>query len=147
MRRDWYLARQKVSTENTCRGCGRDTRALQAIARTLEAAHLAGREFDRRIALRALAADTVDLAKQPVYPKGARLPVEPDRIIPLCGPSTQSGTCHYALDLGSTEERAKLRLDSKLTTMEWAQLVVDLGGVALAWRRVTGQHIDSEAGV
>lgn len=145
MKRDWYAARQKVSEENACRGCGRDTRALRAIGRTLEAAHLAGREFDRRIALRALAAETQDLSTAPTYPKGTTLPVDPDRIAPLCGPATQSGTCHYALDLGTPEERAKLRLESKLSAIEQAQLVADLGSIALAWRRLTGSHIDSEA--
>lgn len=83
LRRDWQRAREKVEQEGACRVCGaregerRGTRFVR-----LEAAHLAGREFDR--------------------PAGARLTgvveVEPDDVVPLCGPYGDTRACHTLYD-------------------------------------------------
>jgi hypothetical protein len=78
LRRDWSDARAKVSKEGRCRLCGH----IPASESLLEAAHLVGCKYDPVMA----------------GPRGGKyLYVEPDSIVPLCGPFTH-GNCHMRFD-------------------------------------------------
>jgi hypothetical protein len=108
--RDWKLARAKVEAEGVCRNCRR--RRVK-----LDAAHVIGREHDRKPAVRALA------------PFVASLPpvVHPDRIIPLCH------DCHQGPDGQHAGRLDVLRL---LVLDEQVQAVADANGILLAMRRL-----------
>lgn len=118
MNRDWRLAREKVEREGRCRHCARSDRKL-------EAAHVTGRRNDRREPLRAVDGLT----------KGS---VHPDRVIPLCGPSVDSGTCHNLYD------SHRLDLRYVLTAEEWGQAIKDEGSFGLAERRIGGAARDAK---
>lgn len=60
--------------------------------------------------------------------------VNPDSIVPLCGPATTSSTCHGRYDSGW------LDLAPFLTAEEGAQAVLDAGSLWLAVRRVSGRQ-------
>ena len=109
IRRDWHLALDKVHGEGRCRACGRQDVKL-------EAAHLAGREYDRR----------------------SGYVVLPERVIPLCGPVGDARSCHAIYD-GPASQRKMLGLIEKLEPEEVEQMVSDLGSLGLAWRRLTGE--------
>jgi hypothetical protein len=117
-RRDWTAARAKVENEGRCRGCGQPIYEVE----TLEAAHLAGRKFDKVPPIW-FPGTLHEWRSEPIL-------VDPDRIVPLCGPATQTGACHCEFDgLG-------LDLIGKLTRAEETQVVADLGLYA-AYRRLT----------
>lgn len=78
-KRDWILARAKVDHEGVCRVCRTSHR--------IEAAHVIGREHDRDAGLN-YGRDAA----------GGKLLVNPDRIVPLCGPATDLSTCHGKYD-------------------------------------------------
>lgn len=81
IRRDWKDAQRKVTAEGKCRGCGRTAEHLKLMGRTLEAAHTIGRTYDPKS----------DVPRFDRY-------VPPAAVIPLCGPPTDTGTCHNAFD-------------------------------------------------
>lgn len=93
-KRDWTEARAKVDTEGACRICG--------TGQNLEAAHLAGRRFDR--------------------PRQGRsiLYVDPVSVIPLCRRDHQLFDAHQLDVLGV------------VTTEEQARAVMDLGSIETA---------------
>lgn len=106
VRRDWQDALAKVAAEGVCRVCGSTLR--------VEAAHVIGRARDRR------------------RPDGI-VRVDPDSVVPLCGPATSSGTCHGRYDAH------ELDLAPYLTAEEGARAVLDAGGLWAAVRRVSGR--------
>lgn len=93
-KRDW--SRIQTDRDTPCRVCG-------SVGRT-ERAHIAGRVYDRKV--------------------GATRVVDPDSIVPLCGPTP--GGCHGAFDRGD------LDLLPHLTTAEQARAVADLGSIETA---------------
>jgi hypothetical protein len=106
-KRDWTQARQKVEDEGRCRACARGRHELAGHGLRLEAAHLAGRTYDEEV-------------------------VNPDDVLPLCGPATQFDTCHARLD-----QRNGLDLLPFLTREEQARMVLHLGMV-VAFEKATG---------
>jgi hypothetical protein len=102
VKRDWISARAKVEQEGGCRVCGTNRR--------VEAAHIIGREHDRD-SRNGLVANRDPEAYF----------VRPDRIVPLCGPATDSTTCHGKYDAH------RLDLLPYLTREEEAQAVADVG--------------------
>lgn len=112
-RRDWSLAREKVEREGRCRFCARSDRKL-------EAAHVTGRRNDEKAPLRPVDG----------FRKGM---VHPDRVIPLCGPSVNTGTCHNLYD------SSRLDVRYVLSAEEWGQAIKDEGGYGLAERRLGGR--------
>jgi hypothetical protein len=108
--RDWRLAREKVALEgNRCRVCPCRWR--------VEAAHVIGREHDKSPPLRGFE----------VWRVGE---VVPDRIVPLCGPATDSATCH------GKHHAHRLELLPHLTLPEQLQAVADAGGIHAALGRL-----------
>lgn len=108
LERDWVDARAKVAEEGCCRICKRSDRKL-------EAAHVLGREHDE--------------PKLKLDPTGELVPskilhVEPDRIVPLCGPFPEG--CHGDVD------HHRVNLVHHLTLEEQLQAVKDAGGIAPA---------------
>lgn len=80
-KRDWSQAFAKIQAEGCCRACKRPPSVLRKLGRRLEIAHTIGREYDRKDGF-----------------------VDPLSVVPLCGPSTTSATCHgkqhaHTLDL------------------------------------------------
>ncbi len=71
LRREWGEARQKLADEGVCRVCG--------TARSLEAAHVAGRKYDERVSKN-------------------KAVVHPDDIVPLCR-DHHTDFDHHKLDL------------------------------------------------
>lgn len=118
MNRSWKLAREKVEEEGRCRLCARSDHKL-------EAAHITGRRNDSKPPLRRIEG----------MGKGE---VHPDRIIPLCGPSGDSRSCHNMYD------SHRLDLRYSLTAWEWGQAIVDCGGFGLAERRIGGKAADAK---
>lgn len=115
--RDWHLADQK--REFVCRGCGRKYAELRRMGRRLELAHLAGREHDF----------TPAIGYEEIPIERGCLFVAPTRVVCLCGPATDTGTCHQL------QEAGKLDLLGKLTADEENQAVADFG-------RLGGSGID-----
>lgn len=112
LRRDWSRAREKVQDEGACRACGArpgERRGSRYV--TLEAAHVAGRVHDRLHHTRKV------------------MVVEPDDVVPLCGPFGDSRACHTRFD------HHQLDLFPFLTDSEWLAVVAHLGE-ASAMRRV-----------
>jgi hypothetical protein len=101
MKRDWRLAREKVDREGGCRVCGTTQR--------VEAAHITGREHDSKQAI--------------FYPAivGGEVVVSEERICPLCGPATDTTTCH------GKQHAKRLDLLPYLTREEETQAVADVG--------------------
>ena len=99
MKRDW--AAIETDSQTPCRICG-------IIGRT-ERAHVAGRKYDR--------------------PKSAGSKtrrVDPESIVPLCGPSGDRHSCHHQFDAGEID------LLPHLTLAEQIRAVEDLGGIESA---------------
>lgn len=118
LERDWTHAIEKRDNELGCRNCGG--------VLSIEAAHALGREHDFNPPVRPYIAE-MDLGLPPEKWAHPRRPtVHPDRIIPLCGPSTSSNTCHGLDHAGKLD---KLRL---LTLDEQIQAVADAGGIEQA---------------
>jgi hypothetical protein len=112
LRRNWDLAIAKIADEGACRACGRSDRKL-------DCAHVVGRRADVR--------------------SGNTAIVNPDSIIPLCGPSTDTASCHCRYDQHRLDVCGLLSLD------ESVQAVRDAGGLGAAYRRVTGQRLEDAA--
>jgi hypothetical protein len=115
VRRNWAAARHKVELEGKCRNCG--TTDVH-----LEAAHILGRRADRRPPLNW----NEDLDGM----WGEPFEVSPARIVPLCGPSGESSSCHCRYD------EHKLDLLPLLNEDEQLQAVADAAGIELARRRL-----------
>lgn len=111
--RDWIGPLSKVFREGHCRGCGLQPSALAANGRRLEAAHILGRAFDRNRA------------------DGVRV-VDPDSVVPLCGPPTTTGTCHERYDAHALDLWDRLTEDERA----WA---VERVGQGQALRRIRGR--------
>ncbi len=62
-----------------------------------------------------------------------------ERVVLLCGPATDSDTCHGVYD-GPASGRGKLNLLPKLDVARQAQAVADAGGIFPALRRITGRE-------
>lgn len=112
LRRNWQQALEKLASEGRCRACGRTDRKL-------DCAHVVGRARDER--------------------RAGYVIVNPDSIVPLCGPSTDSSSCHYLYDAH------RLDLCGLLTVEESVQAVRDAGGLGAAYRRVTGSRLEDTA--
>lgn len=102
-RRDWSAANAKLESEGCCRVCGATSH--------LERAHIMGRKYD-----------------EPVHPGSRVLYVDPNRIVPLCGPFPDG--CHGEYD------HKRLDLLSRLSVEEQTQAVSDAGGIEQARRRL-----------
>jgi hypothetical protein len=107
--RDWTDARAKVEEEGCCRICKRS-------GRKLEAAHILGREHD---------GPKIGAGGKPLK----ELHVDPDRIVPLCGPFPEG--CHGEVHAN------QVNLVHHLTMPEQLQAVEDAGGIAPAWVALT----------
>lgn len=91
-----------------CRVCGRGDRRI-------ELAHVIGREHD---------------LKDVEVRDGFRVAlVRPDRVVPLCGPAIDTGSCHWAYDA------YRLDLWDYLTEREKELAIEDAGGLGRALRR------------
>ena len=117
IRRVWDYAEEK--RENRCRGCGRTYTELRQMGRRIELAHIAGREHDL----------TPAIGYEEIPLERGQLFVAPTRVIPLCGPSVDTGTCH------NLQHAGRLDLLGKLTADEEIQAVADFG-------RLGGSGID-----
>lgn len=105
-KRDWSLAQTKKEEEGCCRICKRSDRPL-------ENAHILGREYDEP----KIGADGRPLKE---------LWVDPDRVIPACGPFPDG--CHGDIDLH------RINYMGHLTLSEQVRAVEDAGGIAQAYR-------------
>ena len=103
--RNWQAAREKVDLEGCCRVCGTTFR--------IEAAHVVAREHDASFPVRNEDWSPYDVA--------------PDRIIPLCGPATDTTTCH------GKQHAKTLDLLTHLTEPEQVQAVADAGSISTAY--------------
>lgn len=106
LKRDWRDAREKIDGQ-PCRVCGQTW--------GVEGAHVIGRKHDQR--------RTTQIAY-----------VDPASIVPLCGPATDSRTCHGRYDSG------RLDLTPFLTLDEQVQAVRDANGIEAARRRIMGSE-------
>lgn len=115
MRRDWTLARKKVDSEGKCRYC-------RSMVRNLEAAHLIGREADEK------------------PETGKTIKVNPDSIVPLCGPFGDSNSCHTLYDHHSLDILPYLTLQEEMQAVKDASRLSGSKrkGLALAYKRLTG---------
>lgn len=112
LRYDWSRANREKRTDR-CRVCGRSDRKI-------ELSHTIGISCDVRDSI----ITTID-------GKDVRLAVIlPARVVPLCGPQQQPGTCHYRLDLGHD-----LELWDHLTEAERLQAITDAGSLGQALRK------------
>lgn len=103
-KRDWSDAQAKLEDEAACRVC--DKRI------DLEKCHISGRKYD-----------------QPRFDQ-KQLYVDPRDIVILCGPSTDSRSCHNRFDSGQID------LQEHLTTEEQARCVEVLGSIENARMRL-----------
>ncbi len=95
-------------------------RVCQRTDRKIELAHVIG-----------IASDTREAVVTTVEGREVRVcRINPDRVVPLCGPQQQPGTCHYGLDLGHD-----LELWDFLTPVEKQQAIHDAGSLGQAMRR------------
>jgi len=112
--RDWTAAVLKVESEGKCRVCGSGS--------NVEAAHVMGRKHD-----------------EPVHPGSSVLYVDPNRIVPLCGPFPDGHHGEY--------DHKRLDLLSYLTLEEQVQAVADAGGIELARKRLCPSAYREEVAV
>jgi hypothetical protein len=98
-RRKWDAARAKVEAEGYCRAC--------ASPYGLQAAHILGREHDKKSGYRVL----------------------PERVVPLCGPVVGDEGCHARYDRHAQDIWHILNFE------EQAQAIEDAGGYWLAVKR------------
>lgn len=109
IRRMWGAAEEK--RRRRCRACGRSLSELRQMGRNIELAHVVGREHDL----------TPAIGFEEIPLERGQLFVAPTRVIPLCGPSVDSGTCH------NLQHAGRLDLLPHLTRAEEIQAVADLG--------------------
>jgi hypothetical protein len=140
--RQWDDARAKVEREGQCRVCGTPY--------NVEAAHTVGREHDAPKPGALCHGDgVVPVELEPMLRQDVEWPipwcplcngrgtltpdvlwVNPDDVIPLCGPATSTGTCHgkdhaHQLDLAPyLSEREQQRVVKHLKTIEAARVRV-----------------------
>lgn len=114
MRRDWTAANAK---RGPCRYCGRT-------GSRIELAHIAGRRYDR-----------------PARPGAKTLRVDPDSVIPLCGPFTDSRSCHARFD------HHEIDLIGGVTPAEFLRCVEDLGSEEAALIRLVPSRYDRQTKV
>lgn len=108
----WDWSRANVKRASRCRVCKRSDRKI-------ELAHVIGIKHDTR-----------DSVITTVDGKDIRLvTVLPARVIPLCGPAVDSGTCHQLYD------SSRLDVWDFLDGAERAQAIVDAGSLGEALRR------------
>lgn len=81
VRRDWSKAIAKIEFKSFCLGCKRSREELAKLGRPLQAAHTIGRTYDLKL------------------PNGGIF-VDPDSVVALCGPATDTATCHCLFDAG-----------------------------------------------
>lgn len=127
IRRDWTDARRKVDDEGRCRGCKKPAGRCR-----LEAAHTLGREYDeRRVCNRCGGTGHPAHRPQGQCTKcngvGVVRWVNPDDIMPLCGPATDTSTCH---GLDHANRLNKLAL---MTTEEQVRAVQVVGTIGRAY--------------
>ena len=128
--RDWAAARSKVDAEAKCRTCGRsDVR--------LEAAHTAGREHDAPSVCGSCKGSRRNAANsgpcRSCLGRGfsqTHRTVDPDDIVPLCGPNRDPSSCHAA------DHRHELDLMPVMSAEEQARVVLHLGGIEAARKRL-----------
>lgn len=146
LKRDWTDAQEKFENEGgRCRNCGRTSR--------VEKAHIAGREHDQpkpcwlceghgtlpTIVLsyeirfhEAPATLTCPVCEGEGSETPGVLWVNPDDIIPLCGPATSTNTCH------GRQHRGELDLLPVMKEHEQIRLVQLTGNIAQAFRIAAG---------
>lgn len=129
-RRYWLDALAKRDAEGCCRVCGS--------TQNVETAHLSGREHDPVLPCPLCA----DGFTENDY-TGEREPcaacnatglvryVRPESIVPLCGPSVDTGTCH------NLQHEGALELIPRLSNDEAACMVADVG-LERAYRSLSG---------
>lgn len=110
IRRNWERANEEKRASR-CRACGREAWELERKGRVIELAHVAGQKYDL----------TPAIGYEEIPILRSNLWVAPTRVIPLCGPSTDTGTCH------NLHHAARLDLLPHLTRAEEVQAVADLG--------------------
>lgn len=118
LRRDWSWA--VIKRHPACRVCG-------ATDRKIELAHVIGREHDLK---NVSVCDWTDPRTGETHLERVAL-VLPDRVVPLCGPQVNTGTCHNRLDLAHD-----LELWDHLLDEEKRQAIEDAGSLGLALRRL-----------
>jgi hypothetical protein len=123
VRRDWSAANAKLEAEGCCcRACGRHESELRMRSLRLERAHIVGREHDRTPPV-GWDEDRDGRWREPYR-------VVADRVLPLCGPSTDPSTCHGA------QHNRRLELLPLLSAAEQVQAVADAGSIELARKRL-----------
>lgn len=116
LRRDWTLANE-VKRESFCRVCDKQFWEVK----TIDLAHVLGREHDLKSVSEVELDDGRGLVRMAV--------VIPDRVLSLCGPQQETGTCHGLYD------GHRLDIWELLTDSERAQAIEDAGGEGQALRR------------
>jgi hypothetical protein len=110
MKRNWSAALEKKAAEGyRCRVCRRRASRQNGIG--IEMAHIIGREADRLAPL-PLARPVFEIWPYPYL-------VVPTRVCPLCGPSTDTTTCH------GLQHAGRLDLIPHLTLPEVLQAISD----------------------
>lgn len=127
--RDWSDARAKIEEEGACRACGRN----QYNAR-IEAAHTIGREHDQQLMHGTCEGAGCAGCNQ----HGVVKWVNPDDVIPLCGPATSTGTCH------GKQHAHLLDLLPILSPEEQVRAVQVTGSIATAYIKLAGALPDSQ---
>lgn len=114
LKRDWSLANE-FKRSNVCRVCGKVAGQVECF----ELAHVIGTEHDRKDAsICEWEGHSVRLAV-----------VKPSRVITLCGPQVNTGTCHNLFD------SHRLDIWDFLTQVEKDQAIADAGGIGPAMHR------------
>lgn len=115
------MAKQRIWPEETlekrelpCRVCGKEV--------GIELAHVTGRIFDR-----------------PRTPGAKTVYVEPESVVPLCGPALDPASCHYAYDSHALDLLPYLELPEELRAIE------DLGSIGLALKRLSPDFAERSA--
>lgn len=126
LQRDWSAA--EVKRADWCRVCQRPRWEVP-----IELAHVIGRRCDL---------DQVSICEYEDDERGEVYSIRvavvlPDRVIPLCGPATDSGSCHQLLDAH------QLDVWDHLSKGERFQAIEDAGSLGLALRRCAPLTWDS----
>lgn len=114
IKRDWSLANEFKRTKQ-CRVCGKVAGQVEKF----ELAHVIGTEHDLK-----------DCSITEWQGHSVRLAVvRPSRVITLCGPAVNTGTCHNLYD------SHRLDIWDDLTDVEKDQAIEDAGGIGPALHR------------